>query len=534
MLGATRGDGAIGEDVTANIRTIRTLPLRLAAGAPEVVEVRGEVMMFKREFEKLNERQRAKEQREYANPRNAAAGALRQLDSRITAERSLRFFAYGVGELRGVAEPSSQAALLDWLVKLGIPVHLTGPSSRVEGCMGFYRSVGERRAALPYEIDGVVYRVNARARQQALGYVSRAPRFAIAHKFPAQEAITQVTGIDVQVGRTGALTPVARLVPVFVGGVSVTNATLHNEDEIRRKDIRIGDTVTVRRAGDVIPEVIAIVPDGAPRRARFFGCRPSVRCADRTLPGGGRSHARCTGGLVCGAQRKQALLHFASRRAFDIEASATSWWINWSMASWYIRRPICSSSIWTVSPASNGWRQISREPGSRATARARHDARTVHLRAGHTACRRIDRTRSARHFGMLNPIINASEAELLEVPRRGSVVAASIASIFRRPHNREVVDQLKKAGVRWPESAPKRAPMGRFGGKTFVITGTLPTLKREEAKALIEAADARLRLGFQKNRFRRRRRGRRSKLAKASELGVTIIDEAHTTKMLGD
>ena len=249
VLGATRGDGAIGEDVTANIRTIRTLPLRLASRAPEVIEVRGEVMMFKREFEKLNERQRAKEQREYANPRNAAAGALRQLDSRITAQRSLRFFAYGLGELRGAAEPPTQSALLDWLVTLGIPV---APEravvNGVEGCMEFYQVVGERRAALPYEIDGVVYRVNARSRQQTLGYVSRAPRFAIAHKFPAQEAITQVTGIDVQVGRTGALTPVARLVPVFVGGVSVTNATLHNEDEIRRKDIRIGDTVTVRRA----------------------------------------------------------------------------------------------------------------------------------------------------------------------------------------------------------------------------------------------------------------------------------------------
>ncbi|MBC8118543.1 MAG: NAD-dependent DNA ligase LigA [Burkholderiaceae bacterium] len=538
VLGATRGDGAVGEDVTANIRTIRTLPLRLGAGAPEVVEVRGEVMMFKREFEKLNERQRAKEQREYANPRNAAAGALRQLDPRITAERSLRFFAYGLGELRGAAEPSTQAALLDWLVTLGIPVASERAVVKgVEGCMAFYRSVAERRAALPYEIDGVVYRVNARASQQVLGYVSRAPRFAIAHKFPAQEAITQVTGIDVQVGRTGALTPVARLVPVFVGGVSVTNATLHNEDEIRRKDIRIGDTVTVRRAGDVIPEVIAVVPERRPANARVFRMPTQCPvCGSHVYREEGESAARCTGGLVCGAQRKQALLHFAGRRALDIEGLGDKL-VDQLVDQGLVHTPadLFMLSLETVA----GLERMARKSAANLVAaleRARGTTLERFIYAlgirhvGESTARDL-----ARHFGVLDAIINSAEAELLQVPDVGPVVAASIAEFFAEPHNREVVDQLQKAGVHWPESLPKRAPAGRLAGKTFVITGTLPTLKREEAKALIEGADGKVAGSVSKKTdFVVAGEDAGSKLAKASELGVTIIDEARLQKMLGD
>ena len=538
VLGATRGDGAVGEDVTANIRTIRAIPLHLAKSAPAVIEVRGEVMMFKREFERLNERQRAKEQREYANPRNAAAGALRQLDPRVTAERSLRFFAYGLGELQGTAEPATHSALLDWFVGLGVPVaRERAVVDGIDGCLRFYQSIGERRAALPYEIDGVVYRVNSRADQQQLGYVSRAPRFAIAHKFPAQEAVTQVLGIDIQVGRTGALTPVARLAPVFVGGVTVTNATLHNEDEIRRKDIRIGDTVIVRRAGDVIPEVVAIVADRRPRDAKIF--KMPVRCpvcASHVYREEGEAVARCTGGLVCGAQRKQALLHFASRRALDVEGLGDKI-VDQLVDSGLVHAPADLFRL-DVDTIAGLDRMAGKSAANLVAALAKARSTTLERFIYALGIRHVGESTArdlARHFGRLEPIVSASEEELLQVPDVGPVVAASIARFFAEAHNREGIGQLRAAGVHWVDAAPVRKPAGPLAGKTFVITGTLPTLKRDDAKAMIEAAGARVAGSVSKKTdYVVAGDDAGSKLAKARELGVSIIDEAKLQKMLGD
>ncbi len=538
VLGATRGDGALGEDVTANIRTIRAIPLRLGKRAPAVLEVRGEVMMFKREFERLNERQRAKEEREYANPRNAAAGALRQLDPRITAERSLRFFAYGLGELQGAAEPATHAALLDWLVSLGVPVARDrAVVDGIAGCLTFYQAVGERRATWPYEIDGVVYRINSRADQQLLGYVSRAPRFAIAHKFPAQEAITQLTGIDIQVGRTGALTPVARLAPVFVGGVTVTNATLHNEDEIRRKDVRIGDTVIVRRAGDVIPEVVAVVPERRPNNAKVFKMPTRCPvCASRVFREEGEAVARCTGGLVCGAQRKQALLHFASRRALDVEGLGDKI-VDQLVDSGFVHAPadLFKLNVETLAALD---RMAGKSASNLVTAFDRARSTTLERFIYALGIRHVGESTArdlARHFGRLDPIMYAPEDELLQVPDVGPVVAASIARFFAESHNREGVEQLRAAGVHWPDTEPVRAPVGKLAGKTFVITGTLPTLKRDDAKLMIEAAGGKVSGSVSKKTdYVVAGEDAGSKLAKARELEVSIIDEAQLQKMLGD
>src|SRR5271169_6225556 len=326
-LGATRGDGYVGENVTANVRTVHAIPLKLAAtkeAPPRYLEVRGEVLMLKRDFASLNAAQAARGGKTFVNPRNAAAGALRQLDPKMTAARRLTFFAYGVGEVEWSAQgqaPRTQSALLDLLAALHLPVaRERGVVRGLDGLLAYYRQIGAARESLPFQIDGVVYKVDDLAQQAALGYVSRAPRFALAHKFPAEEMATEVLGIDVQVGRTGALTPVARLKPVFVGGVTVTNATLHNEDEVRRKDVRVGDTVIVRRAGDVIPEVVRVLKEKRPRGAREFVMpRQCPECGSAVVRLPDEATARCSGGLVCPAQVKQALLHFAGRRAMDIE-----------------------------------------------------------------------------------------------------------------------------------------------------------------------------------------------------------------------
>ena len=540
-LGATRGDGAVGEDVTANIRTIRAIPLRLARRAPAVIEVRGEVMMFKREFERLNERQRAKEQREYANPRNAAAGALRQLDPRITAERSLRFFAYGLGELQGkseqMSEPATHAALLDWFVSLGVPVaRERAVVDGIAGCLRFYNAVAERRATLPYEIDGVVYRVNSRADQQLLGFVSRAPRFAIAHKFPAQEAVTKLIGIDIQVGRTGALTPVARLTPVFVGGVTVTNATLHNEDEVRRKDVRIGDSVIVRRAGDVIPEVVAVIPERRPSDAKVFKMPTRCPvCASHVFREEGEAVVRCTGGLVCGAQRKQALLHFASRRALDIEGLGDKI-VDQLVDGGLVQTPADLFKL-DVATLAGLDRMAGKSAANLVAALDRARSTTLERFIFALGIRHVGESTArdlARHFGKLDPIISASDDELLQVPDVGPVVASTIARFFAEAHNREVVKQLR-AVVHWPDADPVRTAAGPLTGKTFVITGTLPTLKRDGAKALIEAAGGKVSGSVSKKTdYVVAGDDAGSKLAKARKLEVSIIDEAQLQNMLGD
>lgn len=534
---ATRGDGATGEDVTANIRTVRSLPLRLhGAHPPAVLDVRGEVLMFKADFAQLNRRQRDAGQKEFANPRNAAAGSLRQLDSRITAQRHLRFFAYGIGLLEGVPMPASHAALLDWYAQLGVPVCAErAVVSGAAGLLQFYADIATRRAQLPYEIDGVVYKVNPVAQQQTLGFVSRAPRFALAHKFPAEEAITVVLGIDVQVGRTGALTPVSRLAPVSVGGVTVTNATLHNEDEVRRKDIRIGDTVIVRRAGDVIPEVVANVPEQRPADAHEF-VMPSLCpvCGSPVVRLEEEAIARCSGGwLKCAAQRKGGLLHFVSRRAMDIEG------LGEQLVEQLVDRHVVTTPADFYKLGLTALAELERMAQksaqnvldavekSKSTTLARFIYALGIRHVGESTAKEL-----ARHFGSLDALMAASEAQMLEVDDIGPVVAQSILRFFADALNRELVEQLRAAGVHWKESEPGYQPQA-LAGTTFVLTGTLPTLKREEAAAMIEAAGGKVAGSVsKKTSYVVAGLDAGSKLAKAQELGVTVIDEAGLINLL--
>ena len=534
---ATRGDGASGEDVTANVRTIRAIPLRLAGTSlPRLMEVRGEVLLFKHDFVALNRRQAQAGEKEFVNPRNAAAGSLRQLDSRITAHRPLRFFAYGVGAIEGGESPATHAHLLDWFADFGLPV--CDERALVDGAAGlaaFYASVGARRDALPYDIDGVVYKVNRLAWQRALGYVSRAPRFAIAHKFPAQEEQTRVEDIEVQVGRTGAITPVARLKPVFVGGVTVTNATLHNEDEVRRKDVWRRDLVIVRRAGDVIPEVMMVSQAGPREKVDYFHMPTHCPvCQSEVVREEGEAIARCTGGLYCAAQRKQALLHFAQRRAMDIEGlgdklveqlvdadvvrtAANLYHLD--LASLVALERMADKSAQNVLDA------IAR---SKATSLARFIFALGIRQVGEATARDL-----ARHFGNLDALITADEAQLAEVSDVGPVVAASVVRFFRQPHNREVVLQLRAAGVHWEEGTPQTGATGALAGKTFVLTGTLPNMSREDAKAQLEARGAKVAGSVSKKTdYVVAGAEAGSKLLRAQDLGVTVLDEAGLKNLL--
>ncbi|CBW75016.1 NAD-dependent DNA ligase (EC 6.5.1.2) [Mycetohabitans rhizoxinica HKI 454] len=535
---STRGDGTTGEDVTANVRTIRSLPLTLNGNAvPKVIDVRGEVLMFKRDFERLNARQREAGQREFANPRNAAAGSLRQLDSRITAKRPLSFFAYGIGVLDGVPMPDTHSALLDWYVNMGLPVNKERAVVRgAAGLLVFFRGVGARRASLPYDIDGVVYKVNRRDEQDRLGFVSRAPRFALAHKFPAEEALTRLLAIEVQVGRTGAITPVARLEPIFVGGATVTNATLHNEDEVRRKDILIGDTVIVRRAGDVIPEVVGAIKERRPVDARPFTMPthcPVCGSAIERLPD--EAIARCTGGLVCAAQRKQALWHFAQRRALDIDGLGEKI-IDQLVEQSLIRTPADLFSLGFATVAQlDRFADKSAQNLIDSLERARHTTLPRFIYAlgirhvGEATARDL-----ARHFGSLNALIDASEEALLEVNDVGPVVAEAIRHFFSEPHNRMVIEQLRAAGVQWPEGPPApRKPAGPLAGMTVVLTGTLPTLSREAAKERLEAAGAKVAGSVsKKTNYVVAGADAGSKLTKAEELGIPIVDEEGMRRLL--
>jgi DNA ligase (NAD+) len=538
---ATRGDGATGEDVTANIRTIRSIPLRLhGAGLPAVLEVRGEVLMFKADFNKLNARQRDAGEKEYQNPRNAAAGSLRQLDSRVTSSRNLSFFTYGIGALEGAPMPASHAALLDWYEQLGLPVSkerkvVTGAA----GLLAYYRDIGQRRAGLAYEIDGVVYKVNRLEDQQQLGFVSRAPRFAIAHKFPAEEALTTVLDITVQVGRTGAITPVARLASVFVGGVNVLNATLHNEGEVRRKDIRIGDTVVVRRAGDVIPEVVSYVADRRPLDARQFvmptACpvcgSPIVRMEDEAV-------ARCSGGWTrCSAQKKGGLMHFVSRRAIDVEGLGDQ------LIEQLVDKGLVNTAadLYTLDKtalqgldrmaAKSAQNVIDALEKSRETTFARFIYALGIRNVGESTAKAL-----AQHFGGLPALLHAAAYEgglqLLEVPDVGPVVARSIAEFLTDPANIALVNQLS-GQLRWKEGAHVMTAGGTFAGKTFVITGTLPSMGRDEAGALIEAAGGKVSGSVsKKTSYVVAGAEAGSKLAKAQELGITILDEAGLLALL--
>ncbi len=548
VRGATRGDGATGEDVTPNLRTVRCIPLRLSGSRwPAFIEVRGEVLLFRRDFEKLNARQRERGDKEFANPRNAAAGSLRQLDSRITAGRPLSFFAYGVGAGAESLPAASHAEVMDILAAWGFPV---APERRVvRGCaglLGYFAEIGAKRPDLPYDIDGVVYKVNRLAFQDRLGFVSRAPRFAIAHKFPAEEATTEVVAIDVQVGRTGAITPVARLKPVFVGGVTVTNATLHNEDEVRRKDVRVGDTVIVRRAGDVIPEVVAVVPekrplgqgadlfDQAPLYAPFQMPTACPECGSAIEKPADEAIARCTGGLYCPAQRKQALLHFAARRAMDIEGLGDRL-VEQLVDADLVHSPADLYGLAAETLA--GLERMGEKSAANLVAaidKSRHTSLARFIFAlgirnvGEATARDL-----ARHFGSLEALMGAGEEALQAVSDVGPVVAASIAAFFAEAHNRQVISRLQNAGVSWPEGEPADAGPKPLVGKTLVLTGTLPTLKRDDAKARIEAAGGKVAGSVSKKTdYVVAGEEAGSKLEKAQELGVPVIDEAELLRLL--
>jgi len=532
VVAATRGDGYTGENVTANLKTVGSVPITLNAKAiPPLLEVRGEILMLKRDFAALNAAQAARGDRTFANPRNAAAGGLRQLDSRITATRRLAFFAHGIGAVQwgGLTRPATHAALMLLLETLRIPVSKERTVVRgIQALLDYYYKLVGRRGELPYEIDGVVYKVDDFEQQRQLGFVARAPKYAIAHKFPAEEAATEVIAIDVQVGRTGTITPVARLKAVFVGGATVTNATLHNEDEIRRKDVRIGDTVIVRRAGDVIPEVVRMLAEKRPATAGEFTMPAQCpQCASAIVRLPGEAAARCTGGLVCPAQRIASLLHFGSRHALDIEGVGDKL-AEQLIAAALVRTPadlyrlqlpaLAALTRMAEKSAANVLRAIEK---SKKTTLPRFIFALGIRHVGEATARDL-----ARHFGTLDALMGASVAELREVRDVGGVLAESIARFFAEPHNRDSIAQLRAVGVRWPEGQPTNAAAGALRGLTFVLTGTLPALSRDDAKALIEAAGGKVAGSVSKKTdYLVAGADAGSKLAKAQELEIPVLDE---------
>ena len=540
---ATRGDGETGEDVTQNIRTIHQIPLKLPAEAPAVLEVRGEVYMRRDNFELLNDKQRSKiaqglkGEKTFVNPRNAAAGAVRQLDSSIAAQRPLSFFAYGVGEVTPASEGGpdfkTHYNMLQTLKKWRFPV--ADQVIRAQGAselIAYHQHTGQTRDSLAFDIDGVVYKVNSLALQKQLGFVTREPRWAVAHKYPAQEQLTTVLSIDTQVGRTGKLTPVAKLMPVFVGGVTVTNATLHNEDEARRKDVRVGDTVVVRRAGDVIPEVVSVLMDKRlPGAGIFTMPRICPVCGSSAVREVGEADYRCTGGLFCGAQRKEAILHFAHRRAVEIDGLGDKLVEQLVEANVICTLPdlyklgltsLASLDRMAAKSAANLVQSIE---ASKQTTLPRFVFGLGIRHVGEATAKEL-----ARHFGQLDAIMNATEEQLLAVSDVGPIVAKSLRTFFDQPHNREVVEQLRACGVTWKEaevgesSGLARKPLSN---KTFVITGTLPTLSRDQAKDMLEAAGAKVAGSISKKTdYLLAGADAGSKLEKAQALGVAVLDEA--------
>ena len=537
VRGATRGDGVQGEDVTANIRTIGAIPLKLQGeNIPQRLEVRGEVFISKDHFEKLNQQQLARGEKRFANPRNAAAGSLRQLDSTVTAKRPLSFISYGIGLQQGGAAFTHYRQLMEQLQQWGIPI---SPEQRVvrgiAACEAVYRDLQQRRAVLPYEIDGVVYKVNEFALQQELGFTSRAPRWAIAWKFPAEEATTQLLAIDLQVGRTGALTPVARLKPVEVGGVTVSNATLHNEDEVQRKDVRVGDTVVVRRAGDVIPEVVRVVESQRPEGAVPWQM-PSVcpECGSIAIRDADKAVVRCSGGLFCPAQRKEAVWHFASRKGFDIEGLGQKL-VDQLVERELVRNPadlfqlqVTELSALERMGLKSAENLVAALQQGRETTLPRFLYALGIPEVGEATARSL-----AHHFGELRPLMEATAEQLLEVEDVGPIVADNIVTFFHQQHNREVITALCDAGVHWPSIAVKEV-VQPLAGSTYVITGTLERMKRSEAKALLQERGAKV-AGSVSKKTTALICGADpgSKRDKALALGVPVLDEEALEQLIG-
>ncbi|MGZ8212055.1 MAG: NAD-dependent DNA ligase LigA [Burkholderiales bacterium] len=565
VRGATRGDGFTGEDVTANLRTIRAIPLKLKGRRPPAaIEVRGEVLMLRRDFDALNASQRAKGEREFANPRNAAAGSLRQLDVRITASRRLTFYAYGIGAAEGAPRFARHGKLLDYLAENHFRVAAERDVvSGLDGLFAYYRGIAERRAVLPYDIDGVVYKVNDLRAQEKLGFVARAPRFAVAHKFPAEEAASRVESIEVQVGRTGALTPVARLAPVFVGGVTVTNATLHNLDQVRAKDVRVGDTVVVRRAGDVIPEIVRVLLDkrssGKADLAEFQMPARCPVCDSKVERIESEAVYRCTGGLYCPAQRKQAILHYASRRAMDIDGLGEKI-VDQLVEGGLVRTP---ADLYTLDV--NTLAQLERMAEKSAAnlvdaieqSKQRSLARFIYALGIYHVGEEVAKI-LAQHFGSIDALLEADWDTLIEEKERiqkenarrrtrgetplepvlhgiGPEIVRSIANFVRQAHNREVVSARLKRGVKPEAPATVARRAGKVSGMTFVLTGTLPNLTRDEAAARIEAAGGRVTGSVsKKTHYVVGGADPGSKYDKARELGVPVLEEQDLLKLLAE
>nr|WP_315233333.1 NAD-dependent DNA ligase LigA [uncultured Albidiferax sp.] len=537
---ATRGDGEYGEDVTQNIRTMRQIPLRLHGDAPAVLEVRGEVYMRRDDFDALNERQREAGLKTFVNPRNAAAGAVRQLDPGIAQKRPLKFFAYGLGEVtpaeQGGPVFDTHYAMLQTLKSWGFPV-----AAQVQIAQGatelvaYHQQTGAARDQLPYDIDGVVYKVNALALQRQLGFVSREPRWAVAHKYPAQEQLTTVTAIDVQVGRTGKLTPVARLAPVFVGGVTVTNATLHNLFELRRKRVRVGDTAIVRRAGDVIPEVVGVVEKARETYVPNFRMpRQCPICGSAVVREKTEMNHRCSGGLFCPAQRKEAILHFAHRRAVEIEGLGDK--LVEQLVDAGIIRTLPDLYKLGLTALSELDRMADKSAKNILAALEKSKDTTLPRFLFGLGIRHVGESTAkalARHFGKLDSIMDASVEQLLEVADVGPIVALAIRTFFDQPHNREVVEQLRACGITWEEGEPAAVAPKPLAGQTFVLTGTFPTLSRDQAKDLLEAAGAKVAGSVsKKTHYVVAGEEAGSKLDKALALGVTVLDEAGMLALL--
>ena len=545
---ATRGDGQVGEDVTANVRTIRSIPLKLEGDVPDVLEVRGEVIMHREDFEALNRRQAELGQKLFVNPRNAAAGSLRQLDPTVTAKRSLRFYAYALGEVSGGAFAPTQTEVLNRLESLGFPVAkqhsaVMGP----EALARFHDDIEALRPTLPFDIDGVVYKVDDLELQKRLGFIAREPRWACAHKYPPEEALTICEAIDIQVGRTGKLTPVARLKPIFVGGVTVSNATLHNEDHIAGLDLRVGDTVVVRRAGDVIPEVVRVLHERRPEGTEPF-VMPSVCpvCGSATIRDEEEKDTRCTGGLVCPSQMKLSLVHFASRRAMGIDGLGEKI-VNLLVDEGLVKSPADIFSLThEVLIAPTNATVESAKPIKRMGPKAASNLLANIAKAKETTfarfifalgCRHVGEATAlslAQHFRTLDRLEAADEAALMQVDDVGEIIAQSIVAFFKEPHNRTVIEALIAAGVMWPAvEAPTEGTTSLVAGKTFVLTGTLPTLSRDEAKDLLIAAGAKVSGSVSKKTdFVVAGTEAGSKLEKAQTLGIRILDEEALMAML--